>query len=197
MRALANIASFTARQAFAVTVVIAVGCAFWTVAYFSLLLWAMVAGGGVGSPIVYPLGLLAILCGITVASLLLFLPAILAAEVVCSWRSWPTLVGIPFSFAVFCLLSLLWSAAAHLSRQFAESSVWSLALGLIVTPSVPLGLYWWAAEFPYVIRDIVRAVRTLWSRPKSITEPCTSPNSAPPRTYPGNSSGLGGPPSAS
>ena len=196
MRTLANIASFAARQAFAVAVVILVGCVFWTVAYFSLLLWAMVAGGGVGSPIVYPLGLLGILCGATVASLLLFLPATLAAEVLCRWRSWPTLVGIPFSFAVFCVLSLVWSSVAHLSRQFVEPSLWSLALGLIVTLSVPLGLYWWAAEFPYVIRDVVRVVRSFWNRRKKITEPGASPNGGPPTSF-GNSGGSGGPPSVS
>ncbi len=196
MRTLVNIASFAARQAFAVTVVILVGCVFWTVAYFSLLLWAMVAGGGVGSPIVYPLGLLAILYGATVASLLLFLPATLTAEVVCRWRSWPTLVGIPFSFAVFCVLSLVWSSVAHLSRQFAEASVWSLTLGLIVTLSVPLGLYWWAAEFPYVIGDLVRVVRTFWNRRKRIAEPGAAPNGGPAAPV-GNSRVTEGPPSVS
>ena len=193
MRTLANIASFAARHAFAIAVVIVVGCALWTVAYFSLLLWAMVAGGGIGSPIVYPLGLLAILCGATVASLLLFLPATLVAEVLCRWRSLPTLVGIPFSFTLFCVLSFIWSSVAHFSRQFAEQSVWSFALGLIVTLSVPLGLYWWAAEFPYVIRDVVRAVRTFWNRRKKITG-VASANGGPPASV-GNSGGSGGPPS--
>ena len=171
MRLVFEIASGAARHAVAFGVLVVAGCIFWTVAYFTLFLWAVVAGAGIGSPVVYPIGIVAFFSGATVASLVLFLPATLGGEILCRWRVWPTLVGIPVTFALFCFLSLFWSAVAHLVRHFDQPSLWSLALGLIVTLAVPLGLYWWVAEFPQVFWDVARTTRAIWIRTSKITEP--------------------------
>jgi len=176
MRRVGIIASFAARHAFAAGAVFLVGCVFWTLAYFGLLIWAAVTGGGMGSPAVYPIGLVLILVGTTVSSLLLFLPSTLGGEAMCRLRTWPTVVGIPVTFALFCMLSFLWSAVAHLVPALEEPQVWSLALGIILIMAVPLGLYWWAAEFPHVLWDIVRAVRGLRARRNKNTEPGSGGN---------------------
>jgi len=180
MRTVGVIASVAARHAFAAGAVFVVGCVFWTVAYFGLLIWASGTGGGMGSPAVYPIGLLLLLAGTAAVSLLLFLPATLGGEALCRFRSWPTVVGIPVTFALFTMLSFLWSAVAHLVRAFEEPQVWSLALGIILTMAVPLGLYWWAAEFPHIIWDVVRAVRRSRAKQDGSTEP-DAPPEPPPR----------------
>lgn len=179
MRAVGVIASVAARHAFAAGAVCVVGCVFWTLAYFGLLIWASVTGGGMGSPAAYPIGLLLLLAGTAAASLLFFLPATLGGEVLCRSRSWPTVVGIPVTFTLFCILAFLWSAAAHLLHAFEELRFWSLAVGIILTMAVPLGLYWWAAEFPYIFWDVVRVVRRSAPKDDGSPERARGPNALP------------------
>jgi hypothetical protein len=179
MRTVGVIASLAARHAFAAGAVFVVGCVFWTLAYFGLLIWASVTGGGMGSPAVYPIGLLLLLAGTVAVSLLFFLPATVGGEALCRSRSWPTLVGIPVTFALFCILAFLWSAAAHLLHAFEERQFWSLALAIILTMVVPLGLYWWAAEFPHLVWDIVRAFRLSRHKQNKSTEPASGANALP------------------
>jgi hypothetical protein len=196
MRNLAAIASIAVRHAVAIGAVVLTGCVFWTVAYFSLLMWAAASEGGMGSPVLYPIGIVLILCGAVVASLLFFLPPTLVSEVLCRARGWPTLIGIPLTFVLFCFVSLFWSFIANLARPSDEISVWSLATGIIVTLAVPLGLYWWAAEFPHVLWELVGFFRSFWRKRKKNTEPYAAPNGGP-ATSVDNPNAPGGPPSVS
>jgi hypothetical protein len=159
MRVAGIIGSFVARHAVAAGAVFVVGCVLWTVTYFALLIWASVTGGGMGSPAVYPVGLMLLLAGTAAVTFLLFLPATLVGEVLCRLRSWPTLAGIPVTLALFSVLAVFWSSVAHDLPAFEKVEFWRLTAGTILTLAIPLGVYWWAAEFPHIVWDLVKTVR--------------------------------------
>ena len=158
---LARVASIALRHSIAAGVLVLVSCATWTLVYVSLLLWAVIVDGGIGSPVVYPIGLLLAVGGSVLAALFCFFPSALAGECLCRWRGWPVLVGIPVTFGMFCLVCLGWCATAWSLGGPESPSLGGLTLGCIAMGALPLGLYWWVAEFPQLILQGIKAVVAL------------------------------------
>lgn len=151
---------FCARHLFALIVTIAVPCALWTVVYIMMLVWAVLAGGGVGGPLVYPLGLLFLMAAGTAASLFLLFPATVMAE----WYAWrrglPALAQIPISVVILAAICLAIAATSialgwrpPLYSGSADFVFSFLALLLL------LGVFWWAAQSGPVLLSLLQRFR--------------------------------------
>jgi hypothetical protein len=101
----------------------------WTVGYLLLLVWAMITNEGIGSPAVWPLGLIMIFLIHTGATLVIFLPVSLFSELICVRKKLPKVrAGLAITFGLFLLFNALisgviilrWSGA--LLSQFRGSS---------------------------------------------------------------------------
>jgi len=182
MRIARHIPSFVARHTVAAAVLFAASCVLWTVVYLLLLVWAVIADAGLGSPVVYPIGLILLFAATASACLMLFMPATLGAEVLCRWQRMPTLVGIPIALALYAVLCFGWSVGAYLIWRFDGSLSWALLLAAITTLALPLGLYWWSAEFPRIAWESVRAVRRIFAQRQQTTHPVAVPMDGPSNT---------------
>lgn len=122
------------------------GCAIWTITYRALLLWAVASNGGLGGPLAYPGGLLAVAAA--AACLLLFFPATTLAEWICRTRALPILVQIPVSVAVLAVLCILAGIAAQVFRNSIPFglTVTRFSAGLFGLSLLPAGFYWWIAR---------------------------------------------------
>ncbi len=136
----------------------------WTITYLFLLLWALLADEGIGSPIVYPLGLLAIVLLHSGAALLVFLPATLLAEFICFKKKLPKVRGgIPLAFSFYillvCLLAAPLSSPGPPGSSPEQMPYPETALALFLTLAVPMGFYWWASQFPSLLRIAFGKIR--------------------------------------
>lgn len=151
---------FLARHSLALFVTVAVPCALWTMAYFALLLWAAAAGGGLGSPASYPLGLLFILACGTAVGIMLFLPSVAVAEWIAQRQGFPILAQIPITLGVFTSLYLM---VVFMAVVFGpQRPLQEIPLGsgiLFLAHLLPLGLYWWTAQSLPILLALCRSVR--------------------------------------
>jgi hypothetical protein len=152
IQAAGRIGSFCARHLLALLVTVAVPCVLWTVAYFALLLWAVVTDGGLGGPLAYPGGLVFLFVAAMVASLVLFFPATALAEWLARRRAYPILAQIPFSVAVLAVLCLILSSIRGISVSFGA---------LFAALLLPLGLYWWTAQSGPLLLSLFQRLRSI------------------------------------
>jgi hypothetical protein len=137
----------------------------WTAIYLFLLLWALIAGEGIGSPVLYPLGLLAIFILHSIATLLVFLPATLLAELLCHKKQLPKLSGgIPLAFAFFLIEIALCGYLLSISSSPEAPTTPEAILGLLLTLAIPMGFYWWASQFPSLLRVAFLKIRQRFSK---------------------------------
>ena len=161
-----TIGGFCARHLLALVVTIAVPCALWTIVYFALLLWAIIFGGGIGSPVAYPIGLLFFAGAALVGGLVLFLPSTAFAEWLVKRRKLPTLLQIPISIAtlaLFCLISVILA-------PFPPSTLPDVLTGFIRfwgALLLPMGLYWWTAQSGPLALEIIRKISGAVRRSKN------------------------------
>jgi hypothetical protein len=141
MKAAIPVITFALRHALAVPLAIVAGCVLWTVAYVLLLLWAVVFGGGLGGPLAYPAGIVAVVVGGALIGWGIFAPACAVGALVCGVAGWPRLAAIPLVFISGFLFSYV--------------ILQNYALFL----SVPLGVYWWVTEGPGAIFEAFRRWR--------------------------------------
>jgi len=137
---------FLLRHLLALAGLVALGCFFWTVVYFGLLLWALTSGGGIGGPLAYPAGLVVVFCLGVGAGLGLLLPATALAEWLVGRRHWPVLAQIPVSVALLVLIcsAIVFAGSGELSTGFLNQLA---IVGVLVALNlVPLGIYWWIAQ---------------------------------------------------
>jgi len=154
------LSAFLIRHLVATAVIVVTPCVVWTVCYFALLIWAIIVDGGVGSPLVYPLGLVFFATAGTLMSLLLFLPA--TAEWLARWLNLPVLVQIPLSVAV--LAALCFVTVLVMSERTFQGLSFNFAL-LYVLMLLPMGLYWWVAlSGPLLVALLSRINLTLARR---------------------------------
>jgi hypothetical protein len=155
-----GISGFCARHLLALAVTIAVPCVLWTIAYFALLLWAMVTNGGIGGPLAYPAGLLFFFVAATVASLVLLLPSTALAEWIARRRRLPILAQIPISvgiLALLCFVLVCIAASVDAAPSFQGVSV---GFGvLFIAHLLPLGLYWWMAQSGPLLFSLFKRLR--------------------------------------
>jgi hypothetical protein len=160
IRTAVGISGFCARHFLALVITVAVPCVLWTIAYFALLLWAMITGGGIGGPLAYPAGLLFFFVAATVASLVLLLPSTALAEWFARRNGLPIIAQIPISVGILALLCfLLVAVAASVDAAPSTKSV-SVGFGvLFIVHLLPLGLYWWTAQSGPLLLSLFRRWR--------------------------------------
>lgn len=154
-----------ARHSLALLVTILMACIIWTVIYFALLFWAVFSGAGLGSPALYPLGLLFILVGVTTISITILFPSTALAEWIARRRDLPLLAQIPISvflLAIFCLAitGIVSTTAIQTSFQGITLTFGLLFLSLLL----PLGLYWWAAQSGIILLGVFKRLRSIFYR---------------------------------
>lgn len=166
-----RISAFCVRHLLAVMATVFVACFLWTVSYFALFLWAVVVGGGLGSPVVYPLGLLLVLVFATAVSLLLLFPSTAVAEWVARRENLPIFAQIPVAIFV---LAILCGIAATFVAGFGDSSSsqqvafnFGVLLGLHL---VPLGFYWWIAQSGPLTVSAISRIRSMFRKTSTSSE---------------------------
>lgn len=162
IRTAGEIGIFFLRHAVATALMVLVLCLLWTFAYFALLIWAMVSGGGVGSPVVYPIGLLLCLIGGTAACFGIFFPCAAIAEWIAKRNGLPILFQIPISAAILAGGSLLIAGViAAIDHQVTVGAAAASVGILFVTNLLPLGFYWWIAQSGPLLLSLYRKFRSL------------------------------------
>lgn len=160
-----TIGTFYARHLLALCVVVAAPCVLFTILYFVLLLWAIVFGGGIGSPIAYPIGLMVIFIGAFGVGSMLFFPSTVFAEWIVKKRNLPVLAQIPITVGSVGMLCLLVSAIA--TANSSAPSLRSAFVGFATLFGIlllPLGLYWWTAQSGPLVLAVFRRVLAVFQR---------------------------------
>jgi len=161
IRTAGRIGAFFARHSLAVLVTVFVPCLLWTIAYFALLIWALFSSGGMGSPVVYPIGLLLILVGGTGVAIALFLPATALAEWIGRRHGLPVLAQIPISVAILALLCVAIAAIATATGTEPTFQGFSMGIGfLFLAHLLPLGIYWWVAQSGPLLLSLLQSLRS-------------------------------------
>ena len=139
---------FVARHTAASVVTIFIALIFWTIAYFGLLLWAMISGGGIGSPLSYILGVVAVLILGTASCAFVFCPSVGVAEWFTKRFNLPIYIQIPIAVLVMATGILFWGLLALFRGEPVSSNPPFLTryLLLVLGCMLPLGFYWWLAE---------------------------------------------------
>jgi len=129
----------------------------WTLLYGVLLLFALFTGGGIGGPLAYPAGMIAIgLAGVGIGWGM-FAPACGVGAWVCTRLRWPGIAAIPIVFLVFALLFAV----------VCRGVTGAVSLKALAFLSFPLGAYWWLTEGPGLIASLVVFRRGAEAAPKS------------------------------
>lgn len=155
-----------ARHSLATLATAAVACAIWTITYLFLLLWAGFFGGGLGGPLAYPGGLVAVLLLTAVVCLVVLAPATGIADWVARRYELPFLIRIPLSLGALLVLCTAAVVAGTVGGVFSSLSeaIGTLAV-LVLVLSLPLGVYWWIAEaVPFLLatgRALVGRAQTI------------------------------------
>jgi len=157
MSALITAMTFSARHLLFVPVAVIAGCILWTVAYLMLLLAAIIFSQGVGGPLAYPAGVVAILGTTIVIGWGIFAPASAIGAIVCALLKLPRLAAIPIVTASAFLLSyLLYWGYIELVTTHSMPSAAVILKNFAIFLSIPLGIYWWLTEGPGAIFDAFR-----------------------------------------
>jgi hypothetical protein len=159
------IGTFYARHLLALCVVVAAPCVLFTILYFVLLIWAIVFGGGIGSPIAYPIGLMVIFIAALGVGSMLFFPSTVFAEWIVKKRNLPVLAQIPITVGSLGTLCLLVSSIA--TANSAAPSLRGAFVGFATLFGIlllPLGLYWWTAQSGPLALAIIRRIFSAFQR---------------------------------
>lgn len=162
--------SFVVRQFVIVLLAMAVGCALWTVAYLGLLAVAVMGNHGVGGPLAFPAGILAVVATCAVVGWGISAPASAIGAVFCKIFHLPKIAAIPVVFCGGFLLSYLfyWAFTGILASDPVPPA-WMVLKNFTIFLSIPLGIQWWLTEGPGAVFDGFR--RWIRSRRKSETGP--------------------------
>ncbi|MES2923243.1 MAG: hypothetical protein V4819_16930 [Verrucomicrobiota bacterium] len=147
VRSAGRVGCFFARHSLATAAIVLAFCVLWTIAYLALLLWAMIADGGIGSPVVYPIGLLLAVAGGTALAIMLFLPCTALAEWIAKRRELPVLFQIPISTGLLAMVcaGIIGTGAVADSHVTLQSIIVGYGV-LFFALLFPLGLYWWTSK---------------------------------------------------
>lgn len=167
MKSLIPFITFAIRHALATPVAIVAGCVLWTVAYLLLLLWAVIFGHGLGGPLAYPAGIVAVVAGGVLIGWGIFAPACAAGALFCGFSGFTRFAAIPVVFAVGFLFSYLiywvfieWGTTSPIPSFGIIIGNYAMFL------SVPLGGYWWVTEGPGAIFESFRR----WRAKRSLSQ---------------------------
>ena len=148
MKAALPVITFAIRHALASPLAVVAGCLLWTAVYVILLLCAVISGQGLGGPLAYPAGIIAVVAGGLVIGWGIFAPACAAGALFCGITGLTRFASIPVVFASGFLFSWLicWAFPSDPMPPFLK-----ILAGYAAFLSVPLGVYWWVTEGPGAI----------------------------------------------
>ena len=98
IKAVASALAFLARHFLFVVLAMLLGCVLWTVVYLVLLVIAVVANQGLGGPMAYPAGLVAVVLSCVFLGWGVFAPATALGAIACGLLRWPRLAAIPLVY---------------------------------------------------------------------------------------------------
>jgi|GEM_PF-2200566 len=180
VRFLAATVSTFVRHGVVLAAATVVGSGLWAALYVALLCIAAISGGGAGSPLTFPAGLLGILVLSVVLGGGIFAFASGAGSLACSFFRLPKISAIPLAFVGGFLLTwwTSWFWAAVLP-QFDPPPFLQVASFYLLYLTVPLGAYWWLTEGPLAVVDACyRLLQRQFSRsPLTHCEPESAPSS--------------------
>lgn len=163
VKALASITGFAARHFLAVVLGAFIGCIFWTLLYLGLLIYAMFSGGGLGGPLAYPGGIIAIIVGCVVIGWGIFAPASGIGRLFCRLFKLPKIAAIPFVFvSAFAISALVFHLTDGLGSSSSSTPFWVMLENFSLFLAVPLGAYWWLTEGPGAMIDAIRRLISKW-----------------------------------
>ena len=157
MKVVIAVLSFLARHLLFVLLAMLVGCVIWTVAYLVLFVIAMLADQGLGGPLAYPAGLMAIVVACAVIGWGFFAPASAVGALFCGLLKWPRLWAIPLvTLTVLVLCYLVSWPFVEMGVLYEAPSFWMVLKNFAIYLSVPLGVYWWLTEGPGALFEVLR-----------------------------------------
>ena len=157
MNAVIQAMTFAARHLLIVPVAMIAGCVLWTVVYVLLLLVAVIGNQGVGGPLAYPAGIVAIIAASVLIGWGIFAPASAMGAVFCKLFGWPRIAAVPVVFGAALILSYwFYWLLIHALTTHSMPSMWVVLKYFTIYLSVPLGAYWWVTEGPGTLLDAFR-----------------------------------------
>ena len=170
MKTAIPIITFLARHFLCVVLAMIVGCIAWAIAYLALLAIAVVTNQGLGGPLAFPAGIIAVVGVSTLLGWGVFAPASAAGAVFCGLLRLPRIAAIPVvCLAAFILSYLAYWAYIELITTYSMPSTWTVLKHFGIYLSVPLGIYWWLTEGPGALVDAFRR----WVRQRRLTNQST------------------------
>jgi len=182
MNNLIAVISFVARHLLIVSLAIITGCILWTIAYAVLLIVAAIFNEGLGGPIAYPAGIIAIIVAGISIGWGIFAPACAIGAVFWKIFGLPRIAAIPVVFgSALVLSSLLYWAFIEAMTTSPMPSIWVVIKHHTIFLSVPLGAYWWVTEGPGALFDVfrrwIRRRRNKNQKSGGTDQPLTTPGS--------------------
>ena len=157
MKAVLPALAFLARHILFVAFAMIAGCIGWTIAYFVLLAIAVVTNQGVGSPLAFPAGIIAVLAVGGILGWGVFAPAAAFGAVFCRVFRLPRIAAIPVVTVVAILLSYaMYWAYIEMVTTHSMPSMLTVLKNFAIYLSIPLGAYWWLTEGPGALFDAFR-----------------------------------------
>ena len=152
-----QILTFIARHFLFVVLATTAGWVIWTMAYFVLLIVAVVTNKGTGGPLALPGGILAVMVACVSLGWGVFAPASAVGAVFCAAFRLPRIAAIPVvcvAAFIFCYLihwaCLEWMTTRSMPPILTVLENYGIYLG------IPLGVYWWLTEGPGAVFDAFR-----------------------------------------
>mgnify|MGYP003632968618 CR=1 FL=1 len=168
MKTLISLISFAARHTILISLAMITGCVLWTFIYFLLLAFALLGGHGVGSPLAYPAGVVAIMALSLLIGFLVFVPASGIGTLLCHVLRLPRLAAIPVVFGIGFLLSyLIYWGYLEITAADSMPPVWTVLKYYTIILSAPLALYWWLTEGPVAL---IESIKWSWRKFKTQME---------------------------
>jgi len=158
MKAVIPVLTFALRHFVFVVIAAFAGCGVWTIAYLVLLVIAVFTDPGVGGPLAFPAGIIAVVTSCGFIGWGIFTPASAVGAIFCALARLPRIAAIPVVWVVAFGLSYLfyWAALGLLVVSETMPSLWTMLKNFGLFLSVPLGIYWWLTEGTGAIFDKFR-----------------------------------------
>ncbi len=157
MKAVIPVITFAVRHLLIAPFAIIAGCILWTIAYFLLLIIAVIWNQDVGGPLAYLTGIIMIIVAVIFIGWGIFAPSSAIGAIFCKMFCLPRIAAIPVVFgSAFVLSYLLYWAYIEEMTTHSMPSMWVVLKNYTIFLSVPLGAYWWVTEGPGALFDAFR-----------------------------------------
>lgn len=133
-----------------------IGCVIWTLAYFALLVFAMLTDSGVGSPFAYPAGIIGVIGMVIIFSWGLFAPACGLAAAICHFLKLSRLATLPAAWIIAASISIGLRKLLPATFPDSQASLAAIILTHFVALALPVVLYWSLTEGPWALIAILR-----------------------------------------